>query len=210
MRIVLKDKREIGPTTIWGATYIITLLPLFLLGVIETIAHSRWIYDDAGRLVESNSWMKEERIDRVVYVYDETGRHIRTTHVNHDGTGGDREVCSYDAAGRKTKVRFLPPREADSECTTGNGCGASTGYAIEGTDSAYGAPGAATVTITYDARNLPAKVSFHDANHQSLRYVIFMRDSAGRLLSEESHQGERSPLQSYLDIGLFTLLNHAQ
>ena len=27
-----------------------------------TIAHSRWFYDDAGRMLESNSWMNEREI----------------------------------------------------------------------------------------------------------------------------------------------------
>jgi hypothetical protein len=164
-----------------------------------TIAHSRWLYDDAGRMIESNSWMNDGPIDRTVYIYDEGGRPIRTTHMAHDGTRTDVEVYSYYADGSKTKVWFLFPRESDSECNAGNACGASTGYAIEGTDSSYGAPGATTMTVTYDETNLPAKVSFHDANHHPLSYVILMRDSAGRLLSEEMHQGERSPFQNYLD-----------
>jgi len=55
------------------------------------------------------------------------------------------------------------------------------------------------MTITYDENNLPAKVLFHDANHRPLNCVIFSRDSAGRLLSEEMHQGERSPFQGIVD-----------
>ncbi len=164
-----------------------------------TVAHSRWFYNDAGRMVESNSWMNDGPIDRTVYVYDECGRPIRATHLGHDGTERDVEVCSYDADGRKTKVRFLPRHETDSKCTDGNACGATTGYSIEGTDSAYGAPGATTMTVTYDEKNLPAKVSFHDANHQPLSYMILMRDSAGRLLSEEFHQGDKSPFHGYLE-----------
>jgi hypothetical protein len=79
-------------------------------------AHSRWLYNDAVRVAESNSWMNDGPIDRTVYFYDETGRHIRTMRLNHDGTQTDLEVCSYYADGRKTKVRFPFSREADSEC----------------------------------------------------------------------------------------------
>ena len=143
--------------------------------------------------------MNDGPIDRTVYFYDEAGRHIRTMQLNHDGTQTVLEVCSYDADGRKTKVRFLFSREADSECKAGNACGASTGYGIEGTDTAYGAPGATTMTVTYDEKNLPAKVLFHDANHRPLNCVIFTRDTPGRLLSEEMHQGERSPFQGIVD-----------
>lgn len=69
---------------------------------------------------------------------------------------------------------------------------------IEGTDKAYSASGAMTMTITYDEKSLPAKVLFHDANHRSL-CIILRRDNAGRLLSEEQHQGERSPFQDIVD-----------
>jgi hypothetical protein len=164
-----------------------------------TIAHSQWLYDDAGRLAESNSWMNDGPFDRTVYVCDEGGRPIRTTHLGHDGTRTDVEVCSYDVDGRKTKVQFLFPREADSGCSATDTCGVSTGYAIEGTESAYGAPGATTMTIAYDENNLPVKVSFRDADHHLLSDVILMRDRTGRLLSEEMHQGERPLFQNYLD-----------
>jgi hypothetical protein len=164
-----------------------------------SIAHSRWLYDDAGRVAESNFWMNDGPIDRTVYFYDEAGRHIRTMQLNRDGTQTVLEVCSYDADGWKTKLRFLFPCEPDSGCKPGNACGASTRYGIEGTDTAYGAPGATTMTITYDEKNLPAKALFHDANHRPLICVIFKRDSAGRLLSEEMQEGERSPFQDIVD-----------
>ena len=164
-----------------------------------TIAHSQWLRDDAGRTIESHSWMNDGPIGRTVYVYDESGRPIRTTYLGQDGTGRDMEVYSYDSDGWRTKVQFLARHEADSECSTSRACGATTGYSIEGTDSAYGAPGATTMTIDYDERDLPTRVSFHDANRHPLSYVILMRDSAGRLMSEEFHQGERSPFQNNLD-----------
>jgi hypothetical protein len=193
---------------VWQPVEHFTLTSFGIDGTVSTsdtynpdgsIAHSRWLYDDAGRATESNSWMNDEPIDRTVYFCDEAGRHIRTMQLNHDGTQTVLEVCTYDADGRKTKMRFLFSREANSECGAGSACGASTGYGIEGTDTAYGAPGATTMTITYDENNLPAKVLFHDANHRPLNCVIFSRDSAGRLLSEEMNQGERSPFQGFVD-----------
>ena len=164
-----------------------------------SIAHSRWLYNDAGRLTETNSWLNDEPIDRALYFYDEAGRHVRTVQQSRDGVQTDLEICSYDADGKKTKVHFLFSRDANWECEAGNTCGASTGYGIEGTDTAYGAPGAATITTIYDDQNLPAKVLFHDADHRPLNYVIFTHDSAGRLSSEEMHQGERSPFQRIVD-----------
>ena len=176
-----------------------TILSIDVHNPDGTIAHSRWLYDNARRMLESNSWMNDEPINRIVYLHDETGRPIRATHLDSNGTRKDVEIYSYDVDGRKTKVQFLYSREADSECTAGNRCGASTGYEIEGTDLAFGAQGATTMTITYDERNLPAKVSFHDARRQLLTYAILTRDSAGRLLSVEKHQGEKSLFQGHLD-----------
>jgi hypothetical protein len=153
-----------------------------------SIVHSRWLYDDAARLTESNSWYNDGPIDRVLYSYDEAGRHVRTVQLSHDGTRTDSESCSYDTGGKKTKVRFLGFRGAKVDA-----------YGIEGSEQAYPAPGAAMLTTTYDERDLPTKVVFHDANHNSLRYVTFMRDSAGRLLNEELHAGVDSPFPDLLD-----------
>ncbi len=142
-----------------------------------SVAHSRWLYDNAGRLTESNFWLNDGPIDRSLYSYDEAGRHVRTVHLGHDGTQTDLEICSYDADGKKTKVRFLSLP------------GINTAYGIEGTEQAYGAHGATTMTTTYDEWDLPAKVVFQDANHNSIRSVLFVRDSTGRLLKEEMHAG---------------------
>jgi hypothetical protein len=152
-----------------------------------SIVHSRWVYDDAGRLTESNFQFNDGPVDRTVYSYDEAGRHVRTVHLSHDGTQTDSENCTYDAGGKKTKVRFL-------------GVGrANIGYSIEGTEQGYGAPGATTMTTTYDERDLPTKVVFQDANHNSVTQVIFVRDSAGRLLSEEMHSSGESQFPGALD-----------
>ena len=57
------------------------------------------------------------------------------------------------------------------------------------------------MTVTYDENNLPATVLFHDADRRPLNRVSFRRDTAGRLLSEEVHQGasERSLFQRIVD-----------
>jgi hypothetical protein len=86
-----------------------------------TIAHSRWLRDDAGRTIESHSWMNDGPVGRTVYVYDEGGRPIRTAYVGQDGTCRDVEVYSYDSDGRRMKVQFLPRRESNTECSTGEG-----------------------------------------------------------------------------------------
>jgi len=138
-----------------------------------SVAHTRWYYDDAGRLTETNFWLNDAPPNRAVYSYDNVGRHVRTVEVNQDGTQKDSEICSYDASGQKTKVHFIAPQRSDVL------------FGVEGTDYKYGAPGATTMTVTYDEHDLLTEVHFHDVNRHLLRQVTFIRDSTGRLLSEE-------------------------
>jgi hypothetical protein len=66
-------------------------------------------------------------------------------------------------------------------------------YAVEGTEHAYGAPGAVTVTVVYDDRELPADMSFHDANGGLVRRIVFSRDTEGHPLTEVVHFGGETP-----------------
>jgi hypothetical protein len=156
-----------------------------------TVAHSRWLYDDAGRLTEFNSWMNDGPIHRAVYFYDESGRHVRTVQLSHDGTETDSERCHYDARGKRTKVRFLDSRgDSRGDCTT---------YWIEGADKGYSAPGATMMTVTYDGKDLPTEALFEDENHNPISSVILLRDSAGRLINEEMHLGGGSVFLDLVD-----------
>ena len=129
-----------------------------------SIAHLRWLYDDAGRLAESTFRLDDGPVSRTLYSYDEAGRHVRTVQLGPDGARTDLETCTYDAGGKKTKTRFLGL------------AGANAAYGIEGTDHAYGAPGATMMTTTYDERDLPTqsclsgcKPPFHPARHLHAR-----------------------------------------
>lgn len=163
-----------------------------------SVQHSRWLYNGAGLPIELDSWTNDGPISQTIYIYDASGRLIRTDYVDSEGKRSDVETCSYDAAGRKTKVRFLPHIEADTTCEASKACGASTGYAIEGTNVGYSAPGATTVTTIYDEKDLPSEVVFHDANHNVVGQLTFERDGAGRPLKEEMHFGEMSPFQQVI------------
>ena len=65
-------------------------------------------------------------------------------------------------------------------------------YAIDGTEIAIGARGAATITTVYDDRDLPVEALIHDATHQVLRRATITRDSAGRVVKEEVFLGPQS------------------
>ena len=113
-----------------------------------SIAHLRWLYDDAGRLAESTFRLDDGPVSRTLYSYDEAGRHVRTVQLGPDGAQTDLETCTYDAGGKKTKTRFLGL------------AGANAAYGIEGTDHAYGAPGATMMTTTTTIGISPLKLSF--------------------------------------------------
>src|SRR5215470_10327157 len=116
-----------------------------------SIYHSRCLYDNVGRVIESDSWTDDGPVSKTVSFYDAAGHHTRTALLNNDGSYQDLETCSYDAAGRKTKIRFLPHTEIPAACEPGKACGAMH-YGIEGTDTAYSAPGATTMTTIYDEK----------------------------------------------------------
>jgi hypothetical protein len=136
-----------------------------------SIGYSRCLYDDTGRLTESNSSMGDGPVSRALYFYDESGRHMRTAHLSQDGTQSDSEICTYDVDGKRTKVQFLSHTAAH------------TSYSIEGTNMAWSAAEATRMTTIYDERDRPAKVLFLDASDNPLRSVTLTRDSGGRLLN---------------------------
>jgi hypothetical protein len=141
-----------------------------------SISHSRWLYDSAGRLTESDSWMNDEPAQKVLYFYDEAGRPTRTAQLRADGSQTDLETSTYDADGKETKIRLLPiTAPPNSKDRAGNGA-TSIGYSIEGTDYAGG--------------DQPARVILEDADHNPLYEVRFTRDASGRPLTIEMIMGE--------------------
>ena len=84
-------------------------------------------------------------------------------------------TCSYDEHGRRTTVEELPPN--------------LDGYAIDGSELWYGAPGAVRQTTTYDERDLAVESLFLDATGAVIRRVVLTRDAAGRVLIEEAQNG---------------------
>ena len=151
-----------------------------------SIGHSRWLYDSADRLTESDSWTDDSPPQRVLYFYDEAGRHVRTAQLRGDGGQTDLETCIYDADGKQTKTRLLP---FTAKGRAGNGA-TSIGYSIEDTDMVLGAPGATLMTTTYAGTGLPARVILEDADHNPVHEVHFTRDASGKPLTVEMIVGE--------------------
>ena len=137
-----------------------------------TIALTKYLYDETGRLIERQFWLDDALSNQTLYVYDNAGRHLRTVEVSRDGTRRDSEASTYDSSGRKTTVRFLGPVKPN----------VAISYAIGGVDH---------VTNACDAKDLPAEVLFRDDQNALVWRVILVRDEAGRLLSDEVQFGER-------------------
>jgi hypothetical protein len=140
-----------------------------------SVSLSNYLYDGEGRLTEIQFRTNDLSLHRTLYSYDDAGRQVRTAIVNPDGSQRDSEACYYEGSGRKAKVHFLDPQMANVACM----------YGVEGSEQAYGAPGATTMTTVYDENDRPAEVLFHDALNRLLQQITIIRDDAGRLASEE-------------------------
>jgi YD repeat-containing protein len=140
-------------------------------------------YDDQGRLL-----MVVGEFGLQVYDYDDAGRAIRRRDRSKDGTERIAESYSYDAAGRKTKTFYV-----DLAAQRPN-----THYAwgVEGSDTHYSAPGAATLTTSYDECEHPTELLFHDVAGRLVSRVEFRYDQAGCLVEEaQTHFAETLPTE---------------
>jgi len=162
---------------------LVRFLPNGTIGASEShnpdgsFSRSNYSYDAVGRLTEIRFQMNDGPIQQAVYFYDGSGRLIRLAGVEPDGTERESETYSYGQDRKKTKVYFVPELKP----------GVGFSYGIEGTELSYGADGATRIVTVYDEGGRPGEVLFHDAEDRLLRRVIFRRDGAGRLVSEEMH-----------------------
>ena len=120
-----------------------------------SIARSSYIYDEAGRLIET----RFRRVGEITgtsmyYSYDTQGRPIRTESADEKGTRTELETYHYYPSGRKTKIQIYFEVQ-------GHG-GRIVRY--RGIDDDEGAA-AATMTTSYDDRDQPTEVLAHDATH---------------------------------------------
>ena len=132
-----------------------------------------------------------------LYDYDTAGRLIRV--IARPEGGADRVVESYeyDAAGRKRKTFYvdLAAQRPDTQYY----------WEVEGTDSSYFAPGAATLTTLHNEREQPTALLFHDSAGCLVSRVDFVYDQAGNMVEEvQTNAAETLPP------AMVTSLNQAQ
>ena len=134
---------------------------------------STYEYDDTGRLTQMRTETAGGVPKLCFYEYDNAGRLVRV--FNGDGDHA-AETYEYDAAGRKSKTLHvdMAAQRTDTRYAWG----------VEGTESAYSAPGAASLTTIYNHRDQPAQLLFRDLAGRELSRVDFRYDDAGQLMEE--------------------------
>jgi YD repeat-containing protein len=133
-------------------------------------------YDGSSRLVTLRSENAAGPVESQRYEYDDAGRLIRIVAQAADGSDRVTESYEYDASGRQKKTFHvdLTVQRSDTMYSWG----------VEGTDSGYSAPGAATLTILHNMRDQPTELLFSDRGGRTLSRVEFVYDEMGRLVEE--------------------------
>ena len=133
---------------------------------------SLYTYDAVGRLHEVDNGP----VGKSIYQYDHLGRLERVITEATDGSQRTTEPFSYDEQNRKTRTLYLEPRAVGTET--------AVAYSIEGSDAAYSAPGATSMTTLYNERDQPIEVLFRDSQNQVLSRVTLLYDATGHLVEE--------------------------
>ena len=133
---------------------------------------SLYAYDAIGRLHEVDIGPGGKSI----YQYDHLGHLERVITEAADGSQRMDEPFSYDEQNRKSRTLYIEPLAA--EIYTAAVCG------IEGSDAAYSARGATSMTTLYNERDQAIEVQFRDSQNRVLSRVTLLYDATGRLVEE--------------------------
>ena len=137
-------------------------------------SRTTYTYSQAGQILEIRS-ETEGGPFTTIYSYDGSGRLVSVTTLAENGNERSSEVFNYDAAGRKTGIRFHPGLRGNR---------ARTALFVSG-----GGPDPTSTTTTYDDHDQPAEVLVHNAAHLLIQRIIYTRDGAGTLMQEETQFG---------------------
>lgn len=154
-------------------------------------------YSEAGKLLATRSYDASGQLSHQVrYVYDADGRLAAAHTVRARGEMTSPVTYSYYTQGRKTKTEVIEYEEAcgvagdngkAASCATGDAGGAHIMFALEGTDSAFGVPGARTVKTIYEPSGKPVELAFYGARGALLQKVVLTYDAGGRLIEETQY-----------------------
>jgi|SRR5437868_8322706 len=116
------------------------------------------------------------------YEYDSAARLSHIIALDKEGNPRVAETYSYEADGRKKKIVHIDPELPSGQCGP-TGCGGIT-FGVEGTDVAYGAPGATSITGNYDERGRPIEHLFHNNSRELVARLDLRYDERGNLVEE--------------------------
>jgi YD repeat-containing protein len=154
------------------------VLQLDQRGVEDSVYRQTYEYDGAGRLLE---WRGGSAGGAVTHLrscrYDERGRVIEVVE-RADGVDRTRERHTYDDRGRRTRIETVDAAMRAEHVAFG----------VDGSETAYGAPGAKTIRTSYDEQGRSTDVVFENDAGIVVQRIVFTRDSAGRVLTEEAFQ----------------------
>jgi hypothetical protein len=154
-------------------------------------------HDDAGRLTTARSENGNGLVDLQLYEYDTPGRLVRVFARSQGGEDRIVESYEYSDTGNKKKTLYVD--------VAAQRPGTHYAWGVEGTDSAYSAPGAATLTTLYNERDQPTDVIFHDTAGRQVSRVEFRYDESGHMVQEAQTNADEA-----LPPEMLASLNQAQ
>jgi hypothetical protein len=172
-----------------------TTLEFRLKGAVARHSHrnhdgSEWTttydYDDAGRLLMVRHANSGGLAGVTLHEYDTSNRLGRVLYQPQGREARTVEIYEYSITGCKKKTHFTDPA-AERPITA---------WGIEGTDAAYGAQGAVTLTTQYNERDQPTEVLFLDSAGCQVSRVELRYDQAGHMVEEsQTHADETLPAE---------------
>ncbi len=161
-----------------------------------SVSKSILLYGAGGRVTEIHSQVDDGPVTRTVFSYDITGRLMRQSVQQADGTYWDLETYRYETDERKSKVTFIRPELLKM--------GASPSFAIDGFNHSYSAEGSTTMTTLYNSVGKAVEVHFHDDKHTMISRITLTYDPDGKLLEESQYSGDESPVDEVMKHAEFT------
>jgi hypothetical protein len=148
--------------------------------------------DGTGRLTAVRSENSTGPVDIRLYNYDSSGRLESVVVRDHDEGERVVETYEYDDTGRKTKTIHVAMVSQRPEV--------HYVWEVEGTDCAYSAPGAVTISTLYNAREQPIELVFDGEAGRVLSRVQFAYDDVGHLVEEAQTIAETLPPEMWTDM----------
>jgi YD repeat-containing protein len=137
-------------------------------------------FDANGRITSTETQNSNGPVTRRRYEYDDAGRLARIWSRTADAGEVLTTSCEYDPGGLKRKTVFID-RSAQREDVTFT-------WGVEGTDTFVSAPGATSMTTSYNERDQPVEVLFRDDGEDDVTRVVFTYDENGNLVEEAQTQ----------------------